>query len=208
ATGAGFSLDVTLTAAGSPRWFGRKHFDQPMRATGMLRVDGEDLRIDCQAMRDRSWYSRSDFGLFRSAYSYFLTEELEILALSVAPPDGDRLAERLPVVGGYCRRRGANLSVVGGERWVSVRGDADGHPAEIHLKAQLSDGAVLSLTGSGRNSMAIACNTAMFSWMTLVAWEHEGARYLGEDQEIWTPQLWRRFRSAGTPWISAVGREL
>ncbi|HEV2368749.1 MAG TPA: hypothetical protein VGR90_02670, partial [Acidimicrobiales bacterium] len=40
-----------------PFWSGR-HFDQPMRVTGSVRVGGELIDVDCYSIRDRSWGPR------------------------------------------------------------------------------------------------------------------------------------------------------
>ena len=41
----------------APFWRGR-HFDQPMHVTGTIRLQGEDIAVDCFAGRDRSWGPR------------------------------------------------------------------------------------------------------------------------------------------------------
>jgi hypothetical protein len=45
-----------------------------------------------------------------------------------------------------------------------------------------------------RNCMAVAANPNMLSWMSLVEWEVRGRTVWGEDQEIWSPSIWRAFR--------------
>lgn len=40
-----------------PFWRGR-HFDQPMHVTGAIVLHGEELRVDCLSVRDRSWGPR------------------------------------------------------------------------------------------------------------------------------------------------------
>jgi hypothetical protein len=41
----------------APFWRGR-HFDQPMHVTGTIRLDGEEIAVDCFSGRDRSWGPR------------------------------------------------------------------------------------------------------------------------------------------------------
>jgi hypothetical protein len=190
----GFGIELVLEKTGSPRWFGRKHFDQPMRVLGSLTIDGVELTVDCRSMRDRSWYSRSDFGRFRSGYSYLLTDQFEVLLLSAAPKETNGLAPTLPIIGGYVHDADGEVSVVGGERAVSRRDSATGRPMGVRLVGELSSGKTIELEGSCRNSMAIACNAGMFSWMNFVEWHHQGATVFGEDQEIWSPSIWRAFR--------------
>jgi hypothetical protein len=190
----GAHLDLTLESVGRPKFFGRKHFDQAMHATGKLRIGDDQVEIDSLCMRDRSWYTRSDFGNFHSGYSYYLTEDTKILVLSAFPPGTDQVVPVLPVVGGYVNRGGTELAVVGGWRKVESRDAASGAPDRLSLEVLLADGEEIHLSGRSRNTIAISCNTAMFSWMCLVDWDTEQGPVMGEDQEIWSPSLWRAFR--------------
>jgi hypothetical protein len=195
ADSGGLRLNLELDALGSPRWFGRKHFDQAMRVSGCLSIDGVDLDIQCRAMRDRSWYSRSDFGTYRSAYSYVLSDDAEILVLQAIPKGSNPQVADVPVVGGYLRRDGEEVGIVGGRRIVLDRDSASGAPAIIALEVKLANQRRLRLEGVSRNAIAIAANTGMLSWMNLVEWDWAGGVVLGEDQEIWSPSIWRRFRA-------------
>jgi hypothetical protein len=145
-------------------------------------------------MRDRSWYNRSDFGTFRSAYSYFVTDDEELLVLSAIPRDSDPMVSTLPVVGGYLRRANAEIAVSGGRRLVTQRRNDTAAPEVVVLEVDLADGRQLQVTGRCENSMAIAANTGMLSWMSLVEWQVSETAVVGEDQEIWSPAVWRRFR--------------
>jgi hypothetical protein len=187
-------IDLELNAAGPPHWFGTKHLDQPMLVSGTLDLNGEVLEIRCRSMRDRSWYNRSDFGTFRSAYSYFLTDDEELLVLSAIPRNSDPLVSTLPIVGGYLRRGDEVTAVSGGRRVVALRREDTAAPDVVVLEVELEHGDELQLVGRCANSMAMAANTGMLSWMSLVEWERPEAAAIGEDQEIWSPAVWRRFR--------------
>lgn len=193
--GAPLDFDVELSALGTPEFLGGKHFDQPVRVTGCLSVDGTEHVIDCLAMRDRSWYSRGDFTLFRSAYSYAIAApDQQLLAIFAAPRDGDMLLDDLPLAGGYCESGAESRgSILSGSRRVTRRDEATGHPLELVVDVAGPDGSEL-MTGRVRNCMAVAANPNMLSWMSLVEWDWRGTSVLGEDQEIWSPSIWHAFR--------------
>ena len=191
----GAHLDLMLDCVEPPRFFGKKHFDQAMHATGRLRIGDDEVEIDSLCMRDRSWYTRSDFGNFHSGYSYYLAEDTKILVLSAYSAGTDPLVSALPIVGGYVNRDGKESAIVGGRRIVESRHAASGAPETLGLEVLLAGGEVVHLSGRSRNTIGIACNTAMFSWMCLVDWDTDDGPVLGEDQEIWSPSLWRAFRN-------------
>ena len=56
------------------------------------------------------------------------------------------------------------------------------------------NGRVREVHGRVRNGLALAANTSMLSWMSLVDWDIDGRIVVGEDHEIWSPSLWRAFR--------------
>ena len=194
--GAPLALDVEVTALGVPEYLGSKHFDQPVRVTGTLSVEGDEHVIDCLAMRDRSWYSRGDYTLFRSAYSYAVIDpNRQLLAMFAAPRDVDMLIDDLPLVGGYALSGAEDPRelLVSGSRRVTLRDAATGHPLELVVDVT-GEGGDEQMTGRVRNCMAVAANPNMLSWMSLVEWDLRGTRVLGEDQEIWSPSLWHAFR--------------
>lgn len=190
-----FRFDVTFTATSPPRWFGRRHFDQPGHVVGELELDGSRQAIDCLAMRDRSWYHRSDFGLFRSAYAYALSPRQSWLAIFAAPRD-DLTVDELPLAGGWWTRgaQAEPVELVAGTRRVIRRDATTGAPLEVELHTTGVDDSVLTARGVVTNSMALAANTSMFSWMSLVSWEAAGEQVVGEDQAIWSPSVWRAVR--------------
>ena len=197
---APLELELELTALGPPEFLGRKHFDQPMQVTGRLSAEGSDHDIDCLAMRDRSWYSRGDFTLFRSAYSYAIASpQDQFLAIVAAPRDDDMLQDDLPLAGGYRELPDgtdggtSRVALSTGCRRVTRRDDATGHPLEVVVDVEGPNGPE-TMTGRVRNCIAVAANPNMLSWMSLVEWDVAGQTVWGEDQEIWSPSIWREFR--------------
>ncbi|MDF3309554.1 hypothetical protein P3H15_31540 [Rhodococcus sp. T2V] len=190
-----FAFDLSAKALQAPTYFGGKHLDQPMHMTGWVTVDGTRRDVDCFAMRDRSWYRRSDFTLFRSAYSYALGGSDDgFLALYAAPRDLDMLRDDLPLVGGHETSATGQRPFSSGVRKVTKRDPVTGHPMELTVAFEEEGGGTREVRGRVRNSIALAANTSMLSWMSLVDWDVDGRIVVGEDQEIWSPSIWRAFR--------------
>jgi hypothetical protein len=193
--GARFGFELRAEALKPPTYFGGKHFDQPMHMTGWLEIDGSRHEVDCFAMRDRSWYRRGDFTLFRSAYSYAIeSPEDSFLALYAAPRTDDMLRDDLPLVGGHTVSSDKQRTLSTGARRVIDRDPATGQPRAVVVTFAGEDGALREAKGRVRNSIALAANTNMLSWMSLVEWRVDGRTLVGEDQEIWSPSIWRAFR--------------
>ena len=193
--GGTFAFDIDAEAIRPPTHFGGKHLDQPMRMTGWIELDGTRREIDCRAMRDRSWYRRGDFTLFRSAYSYALSDsEDSFLALYAAPRDADMLRDDLPLVGGHITASSGHRGLSTGHRKVTERDPATGQPLAVEVTFATESGELRTVSGTVRNCLALAANTSMLSWMSLVDWDIDGEIVVGEDQEIWSPSIWRAFR--------------
>lgn len=190
-----FAFNVVFEAIESPQWFGGKHFDQSGVVRGKLESNGEVYEVDCRVMRDRSWYRRSDFALFRSAYSYVLGAQGDgFLALFAAPRDQPMLTDDLPLVGGWwAASTDARIPLVAGMRTVTRRDPATGAPLHVEIDAVDSAGRGVQMSGDTHNVLPITANANMMSWMSLTRWWMNDSRYpqIGEDQEIWSPSLWR-----------------
>jgi hypothetical protein len=193
--GGAFGFELQVEAISEPTYFGTKHFDQAVRVTGHVEVEGATYQVDCLAMRDRSWYRRGDFTLFRSAYSYAIESPTDsFLGLFAAPRDSDMMIDDLPLVGGHSVS-GADLSLLKvGSRRVVDRDPLTGQPREIALVLGDALGKEQRISGRVTHALALAANTSMLSWMSLVEWDVGGRVVVGEDQDIWSPSIWRAFR--------------
>lgn len=198
--GSPFSFDIAVDALDEPQYFGGKHFDQEVRVRGRLEISGQTFDIDCLAMRDRSWYRRGDFTLFRSAYAYAVAPGGDtFLALYAAPRDQDLLVDDLPLVGGHVVADGQRTALSRGRRRVVSRDPATGQPREVEVEAADDRGRPVRAHGVVIGSIALAANPNMMSWMNLVRWTVNGSTVVGEDQEIWSPSIWRAFRRGSRP---------
>jgi hypothetical protein len=163
------------------------HFDQYGRMKGSIILHGEEIAIDCLAIRDRSWGPRAEHRPPRSAYvtgisschSGFLavtsrTEEHEIAhgfllsAGVVSPLKGHRTVKR-------CPRNG----------WVT----------DIVIEGRDEMGRNLEARGRRLSGIIINRHTFIDS-NGLIEWTINGEPGHGEDQDMWPVHSWSAFRRA------------
>jgi hypothetical protein len=190
ADGEALALDLRFDAVMEPHnvvardSFG--HFDQLCRVTGTIRVSGDDVAVDCHAVRDRSWYVRDDFRSMRSGYTYGAVDANEhFLAYSRPPEDGDVDGDECAVFGGYLVRDGEKADLRDGTRRVISR--RRGHPDEVEVTATDERGRELVARGRIAASLASQSTPGMFAWMSIAAWTINGRDGHGEDHDVWSP---------------------
>nr|WP_271213804.1 hypothetical protein [Rhodococcus wratislaviensis]GLK41067.1 hypothetical protein GCM10017611_79420 [Rhodococcus wratislaviensis] len=199
-------LDLTFTAltpphdAGMPsgleEW-GKGHYDQPGRMVGHLAIDGEVIDVDCVAQRDRSWGIRNIVNNPRGQMIWGVGSKcaFHALAISDIPPADDPVigtSER--VIIGYYLKDGEYGNLVGTSSTISVtERDITGRPVTYQLDAVDDRGRKLSATGRVRNML----NWQGYSWLmtfwSLVEWEVDGQKILGEGQDYWPLHQSRTF---------------
>jgi hypothetical protein len=189
------ALDLQFDGVIPPHYLGEHHLDQPGRVTGTITYGGEDIAVDCIAMRDRSWSPRSDLtdtmmgSAGNGGYSYAQADaQLGFHALSAG--SGDEVA----VVAGYLVRDGELHDVVGGTRRVTAR--EDGRPQRVEIEVRDQAGRTLQAVGENVNCFAWQFTPNMFSWICLARWEIDGRTVWGEDHDNWNSATYRRFRRA------------
>jgi len=168
------------------------HFDQAGRVTGEIVLHGEEIAVDCYAVRDRSWGPRPA-GRPRSrtprtagiGYSFGVAGPSEAwLTYSVPDLDGD------PVVCGFLLRDGAYAHILAGERRMTVDATT-GWPRYLEIDAVDDAGRELSVTGD-----AVSRHWRGTGGDTLVRWRWNGTDGYGEDQSYFSKALWAAQRSA------------
>jgi hypothetical protein len=192
----GGELEVDLTFAGVvvPHYLGKAHLDQHGRVQGTLRLRGEEIAVDCLAVRDRTWSRRSDIevnvggGAHRGGYSHGAASATEAFQ-SISAMSGDEDVVR----GGYLVRDGELASVVKGSRRVVERSEA-GHPVRVALELEDARGRTLQAEGRGHNAFAWQFTPGMFSWNCLTEWQWDGGTGWGEDHDNWSTSAWHSFR--------------
>lgn len=169
--------------------FNKGHIDQLCRVTGEMELFGESIPVDCIAMRDRSWGPRQDGRQPTVGYAYGAQDpENAFLAVAVA----DR-SQRWMITTGFLQRDGLWSRLVSGER--TVQRDDEGRPVNLHIEATDESGRALSAHGEVRSRQVFTSYPSMFCWNGLVDWRFDGARGFGEDQDVWHPRRWRRFKN-------------
>ena len=165
------------------------HVDQPGRVTGRFMLHGEEITVDCIAMRDRSWGIRKSRRQPKLGYCHATADaQSSFLAITIDRNGHDGL------VGGYLMRDGAWSSLVEGER--RVRRDDGGRPAEVELTAVDELGRSLEAIGHTVSRQVFTAYPDMFCWNSLAEWRYDGVTAWGEDQDIWHPRKWREYASS------------
>jgi hypothetical protein len=169
--------------------FNKGHIDQIGRVTGTMALRGEEIGVDCFAMRDRGWGPRQDGRQPKVGYSYAtVSPEHAFLTISV-DQQGDDLVSH-----GFLQRDGERSRVVSGRR--TVERDALGRPAQITIDATDERGRPMRAVGRAVSRQVFTAYPSMFCWNSLVHWQLDGAEAWGEDQDVWHPRKWRDFAAS------------
>jgi hypothetical protein len=187
------SLDVTfeslcppLLTRGEPPFDFGAHVDQPGRVTGRFTLHGEEMDVDCIAMRDRSWGIRRPHRQPKIGYDHATASADDgFLSISVDRKGDDR------VLRGYLLRDGVWSHLVDGTR--AVERDDECRPALITVDATDQLGRTLHAVGRPASRCVFNSYPHMFNWTSFTEWEFDGIRAWGEDQDVWHPGKWRRF---------------
>ena len=162
---------------------GRGHLDQPCRVRGTLRLHGEQIAVDGFDMRDRSWHVRDDTRTTRAGYSYGIASADDaFLAMTMGGDEGR-------VVAGFLWRDGAKCDLASGTRHVLERDPSHDFPTRVALEAEDREGRTLRAEGRCLSRLANQATPGMFAWMSLTEWQTPEGRSVGEDQDIWSPDL-------------------
>lgn len=162
-----------------------RHFDQVGRVTGNLTLHGEELAIDCLAIRDRTWAVRSErwkdgqigyTNAAASAETAFLVNGAD------------------QVQGGYLMLDGVRRQLVSGTRKLE-RNTEHGYMQRITVEATDTDGRRLEASGESLSRMAMKIpGVHGVVWTSLVRWTVNGIPAWGEDQDAWPLAGWSAFR--------------
>lgn len=163
------------------------HFDQFCRVTGDLMLLGENIKVDCLSMRDRSWGPRPEHRPKRSAYvTGIVSEELGFLAVT----DTDGASEVVSY--GFLLRDGVIRDLVSGSR--KVRYDPDnGWVTEIEIEGTDDEGRSFRAVGRRLSGIIINRHTFIDS-NSLIEWNIDGQIGHGEDQDLWPVHSWADVR--------------
>ncbi|OFB36624.1 hypothetical protein BA059_22700 [Mycolicibacterium sp. (ex Dasyatis americana)] len=172
--------------AGTPPYPKASHFDQTGRVTGSIALDGENIEIDCYAMRDRSWGGRRERGFRPMGYTWMASADMSVLLYS--RPLADGVGDE--IYAGYIRR-GDNTTYVRNGVRRAERDSANGWITAMRFAVVDEAGEQLDVEGTTLSRMVLpgATNICVNSAMTFKL----GDDYLhGEDQDVWPMHQWRK----------------
>ena len=144
------------------------HVDQLGHVTGTMTLYGEQIDVDCFAMRDRSWGLRRNGPQAKIGYCY-ATQSADdaFLAISVdrRQPDGSR---RDGITGGFLMRDG-EWSLLASRR-APVTRDEEGRPATIVIDAVDQLAGRCTPPASTLSRQVFLAYPSMFCWNSLAFW--------------------------------------
>lgn len=196
--GGELALDLTFAGVAPAHYLGAAHLDQPGRVQGTVRLRGEEIAVDCLAVRDRTWSRRSDLevdvggGMHSGGYSYGAVSPTEAFQAITAATGAGQAGTEYRVLGGYLLRDGELADLVSGTRRVVER--AGGHQRRVTLALEDARGRTLEAEGVCHNAFAWQFTPGMFSWNCLTEWTWQAGTGWGEDHDNWSASGWRAFR--------------
>lgn len=160
------------------------HVDQPGRVRGTMTLHGEELAVDCIAMRDRSWGLRRPRRQPKLGYCHATSgPDHSFLTITIERHGVDSLVQ------GYLMRDGVWAPMASGSR--TVERDAKGRPSIVRVEGVDTLGRPLEAIGTTVSRQVFTAYPDMFCWNSLARWELDGVTAWGEDQDIWHPRRWR-----------------
>jgi hypothetical protein len=176
-----------LRAVGST--FGSAHhFDQFGRVTGSLTLYGEQIDVDCHAMRDRTWGPRPETRPRQAAYVTGASGPGDgFLAVTNTAPDGAD-----PVAYGFLRRDGETVALASGDRTVE-RSECHGWVDSVLVDAVDVAGRRLQAVGTPVSRMIVNRHT-FIDINSLIRWDVDGVEAWGEDQDMWPIHTFATYR--------------
>jgi hypothetical protein len=181
--------------AGSDEW-GRGHYEHGGHMRGTIRVEGEEIAVDCLSLRDHSWgprrYTTNPRGDFASA---FASEESGFCMFAGAdlPRDEDPCSGvDDSMIFGWYLREGEASRLVSGTRNVTHRDDR-GRPLRVVVDGKDELGRELHAQGECVNWLWWHGYPYLFQWWSMCNWEFDGQAAVGEEQDFFPLNQGRRY---------------
>jgi hypothetical protein len=163
------------------------HFDQFGRVTGTITLHGEDIAVDCLAMRDRSWGPRPEHRPRKSAYVSGIASPADcFLFVTKANEHSDQLAY------GFMIKDGEIGDLVEGTRRVE-RDSQTGFVGRIFIEGTDEHGRKLDAVGTRMSGITLIRHS-FIDHNGLMEWTINGKIGHGEDQDMWPVHDWSRYR--------------
>ena len=173
--------------AGAPPYPKAHHFDQTGHVTGTIRLDGEQIAVDCYAMRDRSWGRRTERGYSRVGYAWAASPELSLLTYSLPTDTSDNIHS------GYLRI-GDEIAYIADGRRIVERDPSNRWVTRVAIDATDELGRQVHAEGRAVSRLILPGSTSICV-NTSLEWIVDGTIVHGEDQDVWPTKAF----SARTP---------
>ncbi len=189
------SLELEFSAIAKPNYLGHSHLDQPGRYTGVVRLRGEEIRVDSFGFRDRSWGPRSQFGAGltgtpaqHGGYSYATASPRDAFH-SITMDFGSGCRS----IHGYLLRDGVWAKLAHALREVTERDPRSGFPLRVQIQGADELGRSLEAEGRCLNRLGFYINPNLFTVNCLTEWRLGGITAWGEDHDNWSAAGIRNF---------------
>jgi hypothetical protein len=160
------------------------HLEQAGRMTGIIRLDGREIAIDCFSMRDTSFGARDYESLATGGYFWGIAADTSFHAIAMGEGDEQK------VIGGFIWRDGAMSSLVSGTRKVTEY-DAKG-PRRMLFEAVDQLGRTISATGRLDDGFIFTGYTDHTVVWSLVEWDWDGVVHWGDNQDFCSAVKFRK----------------
>jgi hypothetical protein len=191
ADGDALSLDLRFDAIHPAHELGIRgdhgHLDQLGRVTGEMVLAGERIEIDCIEMRDRTWSPRRERREHTwLSYSYGAADDRNAFHCAARV---DREL-RPSLLGGFTLRDGTMRELRDGVR--TTERDADGRPVRVRVRYTDATGAEVEVVGDVVSQLTMHTSPYLV-FVSQMRWQLPDGRIAwGEDQDTWSPGLFRR----------------
>jgi hypothetical protein len=189
------SLRLEFTALREPHYLGHSHLDQPGRYRGVIRLRGEEIRVDAFGFRDRSWGPRTQFGAGitgtparHGGYSYATASERD--AFHTITMD---FGAGCQSIHGYLLRDGVWAKLASAKREVVERDARTGYPLRVRIEGADERGRALAAEGECLNRLGFYINPNLYTVNCLTRWSFDGVTAYGEDHDNWSAAGIREF---------------
>jgi len=181
---------------GAPPFSDSSHYDQHGRVTGTLYLHGEEIPVDCFAVRDRSWGRRPEHTgptAKRLSYVFGTVSPDEMFLIFTLPQHNTPDCEVEHLSSGYLVRDGVLRRLKAATRH-NQRDPGTGAIASLEVKGEDEDGRTFAITGQPVSRMALHTTTSLCINSCLKR-SIDGREAWGEDQDVWPLSLMREARA-------------
>ena len=153
----------------------RFHIEQPGRMSGLIRLDGKDIPIDCFSMRDTSYGPRDYESLAVGGYFWGIAADSAFHAIAMG-----ETAQK--VIGGFLWKDGELASLASGTRRIAEYGRYG--PSRCVFDAIDTKGRTIHAEGAIDEGLIFTGYTDHTVVWSLAEWDWGGTTHWGDNQEF------------------------